>query len=917
VLHPADKTNMGPIISESRIPIALVLSLMFSALIGTDRSAGAETRHHASSTPASALAKRVIKLFDFNERPLGNLEPTPMYWQKVTAPGFPHYVNGAIDEAEGKPAPCFRLKLNGGNLGYRFAVPRVSAFPGSDHKIVAYVKTGNLRQARGYLEAFYMDRFGKVLSDTVRYSRVIGPNKAEQPQWRVVEMELPFTNPQGRFIGLGVFLVQQNNLPEQLAPTVKTWRTDIDAQMCVDDLTVLRLPQCRLKLPADKVLYHSGEPIVVQVTVADPLPDDLEARIIIQDLTGEIVKTLNHPVAILPSLNAVLQGKAEPPTLIDRHVGSLLPGAYRVRLQVLADNKVIIARSRRIAVLDKTAPLVNRENQFGLDLRSEANLKAKKITDLVTRSRASWAIVPIWRSDMSRTPGQADYGPGDLLAVKLNRQGVSVIGAYIDTPATLAEKTGLLNPSVWDLFSSDRKIWGPELSLVLSRHADRIEEWVLGRANSVWQVPDGRVSEILPRLRAEFSQFQDQFLLVPVWPAMIDLPQTIPADGYLVQIPRELVAQGYEDYFRSWSHWPGRARFVLPRPELDRFDLPTALTDFAKRIIYTKRCGFDRLAVGPLWEPANHQVGKVKTLEPTADFVVYANLIRRLGGLKYVGDVQLTDHVRGGIFSGHQRAVLVLMEHKGGKLTSSVMLGTNLTAYDLWGRSLPVTMNRTKWAIDYKPITFIEGIQGDLAKFIASVRFEPGSLASRFGTHRLRLVFDNVFAQTISGEARVYPARNWHFDPPGGRFVTGPGRKFALPMKLRYPSNESIGRKLIPVRFDLETRRRVRLSLLVPLNIELSDLKMRVLWFVRNGRLVVTQQVRNTGRDWMDLSSFLIAPDRPRMERHIRRLGPDQMVVKEYDLGPWKDLFGRMIRVGLRQERGPGDRLVNKVIRLE
>lgn len=866
------------------------------------------------SAHAAVLTRRVVKAFDFNERPLGNLEELPMHWEKVTATGFPHYVNGELDETEGRPAPCFRLTLDGGNLGYRYIAQKIPAFPGSDHKIIAYVKTVGLRHARGYLEAFYMDRFGNVLGQTTRFSEVIEPATSSDPTWRHVEIELPFVNPDGRYIGLGIFLVQEDRLPAGLAAAGASFRKDVTATMYVDDVAVLRLPRCRLKLSGDKTLYTTGEKIVLQGTVADPVPQDLAAAITLEDVaTGQRV-TFAHPVRTLPPLLEILRGEQQLPLFTDHTLEPLPSGTYRAFLHVLSRNEVIITRRSQFAVVEPLRPTRGRaEGRFGIDLSARRGRDVDQLTTFLKRLGASWAIVPIWQSQTRINSDQFGQSLGDLTAIQLNRAGITVVGAYMATPEDLVPKTGLLNPSIWDLFSLDRDRWGSELALVLSRHADRIDHWMLGRQSNCWDAPYPYMNKVLAELDREFGQFQGQFQLMPAWPAMVTPRRNTGADAYVTWLPTELVWQGYEDYFAMWSALHDRLWTVMPRPELDRFERDAALLDFCRRVITAKRLGCDRIGVSELWSAKASPEGT--TLEPAIEFAVYANLIRRLAGLTYAGQVRITDDLNGWLFADTRRAVLVLLRHKDGTLSSRVTLGRDLSAYDMWGRDLPLTVRDDGWALNFKRLAFVEGIDPDLARFVASVRFEPPVLTSRMGWHRLQLVFDNPFAQSISGQVRVVMGQNWRFDPPGGRFAVTGGRAFALPMKVRYPSNEPIGTKMVSARFTLEARRQVRLNLLVPLELSLPDLKMRVWSYQRHGRLIVSQEIRNTGREWADLRAYLIAPDRPRMERMIRRLGPGQTAIKEYVVGPWQELFGRSVRVGFRDVRG--NRLVNRLIKLE
>lgn len=906
------RVNLGAVSA----PVVLCFALSVWAASPDEVSVRAAGDGLRFSMDAAKRSNRVVKYFDFDEVPLGNLESKPMYWEKITGPGFPPYVNGELDETVGTPPPCFRLQLDGANLAYRFTELRIPAHPGSDHKVQASVRMDNATYSRGYVEAFYMDRFGTILESTRHRSRLVGPPRppANPTAWQQIEIELPYTDARGRFIGMTVNLMQSDRLPDDTSHTARSYRKDIRATMYIDDLVVLRLPTCRLRLMKDRALYDAGEEVIVQAVVADPVPDDLTARLTVTDLASGKTTTMKHPVLTLPSLSAILHGDADSPLLTKHVLGKLPVGSYRIVLDVLSARETIITRQCQVAVVEPVQSQYGRAvGQFGVDLSATSPRNLVELTKYVESLGAAWALVPLWRDDMKVMEFALGQTVGDKMAIHLNRAGVSVLGNFRSTPSDLAPKTRLFSPSIWDMFAQKPEVWSTELSLVLSRHADRIDHWVFGQVNDCWQMPYPDMPRVFKNLQTEISHFQGQYSLVPAWPSMVDPKQYPDVDAYVTWLPDELLAQSYEDYYRIWSQRRERVWVVLPLPDLQHFELQRELQEFCSRVITSKRLGFNQLAVPALWQEKPTPEGPV--LEPIVEYPIYANLVRQLAGMDYVGDVQLSETVSAMLFGGTNRATLVLLNQPGDELISDVTLGDELTASDMWGRPIPVTQSGESWRIKLSPIIFIQGVDGDLARFVASVRFNPMVLQSRLGWHQAELVFSNPFSQGISGQARVSLGQNWKFDPPGGRFATSGSRPFAIPIKIRFPGNEPVGRKMVSVRFTIEAKRMMKLNLLVPLELTLGDLDMRVLWFLRGGKLIVQQEIVNTGATSADLYAYLVAPNRPRMERVIQQLGPGQRSIKEYNLGSWQTLFGQSIRVGFRDVRG--DRIVNKLITLQ
>jgi len=889
---------------------AAVVSILF--LLVAEPIPGLSATTRPTTTTSAAFARRVVKIFDFDEKHLGNLEDLPMNWDKVTLSGFPHYVNGKIDDAVGNPKPSFKFQLNGGNIGYVFSERLIPAFPGSDHKILACVKTQNLRHARGYLQAFYMDRFGKLLPETIVYSALIAPADPGDPEWQTVTMELPYTNSEGRFIGIGIFLVQQDQLPRLFSSPVKSYRKDIDAALWVDQITVLRLPKARFGLVKNTTLYNSSEDMVIAAAVADSKIDDLSARIILDDLASGRARTIEHPVAVLPPLEAILRGQAPDPRLVTHNMGHLQPGLYKVSLQVLSDSEIIIDKNVKIAVL-QPKKTVTEISDFGLDISELPIGQPRIIADFAEKLKPAWIVLPIWRKDLIVSRTSAEPSPADQMILAINHKGISIIGALMDVPEELVERTNIINPNIWDFFAGKSQWWLPELSIVLSRHADRIDHWVFGKPSDGWHAPDSRINGVLKNLKKEFTQFQGQFTLITSWPSLVANPKDTPGDGFFMQIPPELVPGSFKDYFKPWQQVRENLWVVLGGQDLNEYQLQPAMVDFVNRFIQAKCNRVRLMATRDLWTTSSPIAPG--GYEPNAYFVAYSNLVDRLGGLDYLGKMQIDAERSGLLFCSSERAVLVLADGRKMDYQGIVCLGEQPRAYDLWGRELPIRTGLKGLEIPYRPIVFIDGIDSELAKFVAAIQFDPSTISSKFGTHQAKLLFKNTFSQGISGMVRMQGPAFWQFDPSGTRFALPAGKEFTLPTKIRYPGNESVGQKSINLKFELEARKPITLNLTLPLYLGACDLDMRVLWFLRGEELVVCQEVLNNGTTWTDLIAFMICPDKPRMERQIRRLGPGQTAVKEYSLGPWKQMFGKTIRVGFREVRG--NRLVNEVITLE
>src|SRR5213592_3428386 len=125
----------------------------------------------ASAQPAEV--NRVLRMFDFEERRLGNAEDLPMNWNKAEGPGLPHYVNGRITTDRSRSGKySFRFDLNGGSLVYRYDAGRIKVQPGAHYRVEGYVQTTPLANARARLSAYLVDQDGAPIAASICHSEL-------------------------------------------------------------------------------------------------------------------------------------------------------------------------------------------------------------------------------------------------------------------------------------------------------------------------------------------------------------------------------------------------------------------------------------------------------------------------------------------------------------------------------------------------------------------------------------------------------------------------------------------------------------------------------------------------------------------------------------------------------------------------
>jgi hypothetical protein len=225
---------------------------------------------------------------------------------------------------------------------------------------------------------------------------------------------------------------------------------------------------------------------------------------------------------------------------------------------------------------------------------------------------------------------------------------------------------------------------------------------------------------------------------------------------------------------------------------------------------------------------------------------------------------------------------------------------------------------------------FIEGIDVELVRLIASVKMTPGFLPATTQRKDLLVEFDNPWPTAISGEITIVEPmgggvssdgldRSWKIVPRVMRFAVKPGEHASLPVSVAFGGLEEAGRRDFVFSMDLSGEQRVKgIKIRTPVSIGLKHLKLDLsasLSPTTSGPDVVVEvQVTNVGETAVDLELTAFAPKRPRASATVGSLQPGQQSVRRFVFpGAAAALTGQKVLVSVTEPEG-GSRLNSSVV---
>ena len=844
---------------------------------------------------------RLVKYFDFNERPLGNLEPIPMHWQPVRVAGFPHYVTGGFDFKTGHTAaPSFRLDLSGRSVAYRYVGPDIPTRPNSDYLVTAYLRTEGLARSHAFISAVFLDEKGNMLHETEKFSRLIKQHSTGA-QWRRVDILLPGgvgAVDMAFRIGLGVWLVQDTLMvPGPLAPRYIKLE-DVEGSAWFDDLSIYRLPRAALETTEPGNVFEHDVTPVLRTLVTDSDGSDLSAVLQVRSADEREVLSTSVPIPI--SLEASFETVELP---------RLAPGLYHASLDVSVLGVSLARRELAFARLGpRIRPYDVRGTHFGVVLE-EGSHDGWAADERLLRLLSPAAVkVPFWGH--SRSTSSDRIAPSlDAMIKRLAADRFELIAVLTRPPHGLATSFAPSRRTLLDVFNAPPEQWEADLYGLLARYSDLVGVWQIGGELHAEIYNDPRLAATLDIVRDAIRNLQTRpMLAVPAGTHLFAGDMDVPADAVSLGIESDVVPDMIPEYIKAYRSDRGRAlwAYVVPQ-EVRSHNRLARLADFAKRLVFCRQAGADTVFLRQPWK--TRWEGETLVTEPTEDYVVAGALIDLLAGSTAIGPVFVAPNVTAYGFTRRNKATLVLWNNASPDhpIEHALNLPGATRAIDILGRQSVLKTNDDGAALVSTNIapTFIDGIEAWFVEFRSKVRLEPYRMITSHPVHEHTLIMTNPRDDPISGEVVITGPESWNIFPNRFGCSLKPHEVFKKRLGISFPNSEPAGEKQLHARITLDAGKPYHLDITLPLRLGLEDVEVYVMTNIDGDALVLRHSVTNRAEQAMSFRSMATVPGRSRQYRTIPNILPGQTITKKYRLANGARLSGRKIRMTLVQIGGP------------
>ncbi len=863
---------------------------------------------------------RIVREFDFDERPLGNFEDTPMRWERLRGLGLPAFARAVLDDEVGYGAPpSFRLGIETGNVAFEYAVNDLTVVPQSQYLLVGHIRAVGLAHSRAFLAAYLVDRLGERIPGSERVSDLVHSTGADVEPWQRVSLELTTDAPTAYALRIQVWLLQSYVWRPvsggELDPII---RRDVHADAWFDDLRVFRLPRARLSFSNPGGLIAPGAEEEFRLEVSATTTQQLSADLTLTDADGVVVHQQQIPIPDARQVGAR-------PDVSHRHGGarladdapsvsqlasfaveararvpSLPAGMYEARVRLRGADDALLDRRMRIAVLPDLGPPPDRLPRYGVNLGRWPALGTSDGAQALVLHLGCGSVkigVEAVSSEQAQRINE-DLAEVSRLVGVLSEARVDPV-AVILPPADAGPDSAATSRYV-----RETPAWRERFGPVFAHFGGLLPAWQLGAESSELADSKSWDGALLEDLRRYMLRYVSLPRLVVPRDALEDVPDS-EFDASILA-PASVPARGLPALLDFMLQDPGGGRrwLAIETPPEGELTPRWRAIDAARRIILASALADDRVFVDAPFEHATF--GGEGAWQPTELYIPLRTVFHMLNGMRCVRALQPEPSTVALLFRGTGDACLVIWTWRAEPLSNPVelYLGENARATDLFGAPVELELDRGPTRVLARPVPiFIRGVDSELTELQSSYTFEPRHVEASADGEQPTLTFENPYDTPLQGEIRVTPPSAWSVEPTAIRFSLAPGQRFQQPMQFRPPPREVAGDYEVRMEFRLDAPTPARLTFREPVSLGLSGIRADTHAYWQGGDLVVEQQIRNLTQKALSFLAYCEAPGRARAERMFIDIQPGEAQTQFYLYKDAADLRGSILQAGLEEVR--------------
>lgn len=666
----------------------------------------------------------------------------------------------------------------------------------------------------------------------------------------------------------------------------------------IDNIRINRIPRLELTVDAKLHVARVGQAFTLSCSAVGisgnyPNPsvrmqilDELDNVIREESIALERIKPITAPAQIAspktktnhyvsadstqqPASLNVFDGLANWTTHIDA------PGYYHARVYLGEIDGQHSDREIPLVVIDEL--VTEAASPFGWALPAGlSSEQIRAIPQLVRTYGAGRIKIPIWL-DASIDADKIDQLA--WLIERLQSQKLICVGVIDQPPASqrkhFDDDQGQL--PITTIFQNS-KTWEPLIEPILTRMSMKLNWFQLGSDDAHNFMANPQLNKAIADIKQKMQPYSQELQIAIAWSWLNGLPQNEPLAWHALQLSSQpqLTAEELEYYSISQAH-NGSIRWCsLNFLSADKYTLIDRVRDLVERLTILKKSGISAAFVP---RPMDPNVGLFNAdFEPQAMSVPWRTLSQHIGPAAYVGNINLSHGSTNHIFENENEGVMLAWKEL--PTVEQLYLGDNITAIDMWGRSLPVKVKQSargqaEQCIEVGPWpTLIRGVDLRVAKFRMQFNLKATNLLSVIGREQsLPIQLTNTFGQAIRGKMELVAPTLLQNGIASMPLILSKGQTVEKELPLHVRSDASAGKHDVRFDFELNSDKTYHFSTYRTLSLGFDDIEMD--WQVvksSDTQLVLRLEITNRAERETTFNCKFFPPPFPYQHFQIERV---------------------------------------------
>jgi hypothetical protein len=695
-----------------------------------------------------------------------------------------------------------------------------------------------------------------------------------------------------------------------------------------DAVRVYRTPRLSLSVNKPLAVYKNGEEVVARCTASGMTSDQSSIELILIDHNGQqvdsakklFVRTESQTPRFISKIESEARtpGKSRWEGSCEWRIPNLEPGYYEISTKLAKGKSGVFELDEQFVVLPNDT-MRKPDVRFGWTMSTRSNnllehMETGLLIELLRLAQVGRVKLPIWYDSQDAKAAKAATDRVD----KIQLVGINCVGVIATPPPSLQKLFIRLIPGETSTALEDSLLVQSFLEPVMQQMCIRISDFQVGWDHEADIVSNPRLRPAMNSIQSFARRYGQETQIVASRNPLYIATKDAAIDRWQLTSSQPPTASEIERQLRKEPDDSLREPWLNLTPiNASTYSLRARVQDLVSRMIRIATIT-STSTTGWIANPSDPAVGMLDVDGgPREMFLPFRSTVAALAGMRHIGSLPVpslgVNHL---ITNGDQARLIVWSERL---ISAQLYLGENVTARDVWGRTVEVQSVDTtngpeqRLVIDKWPI-IIDGIDIRVARWRMGISIEDSRIDPLVGqTQDMKIRFANPFAEPISGQITVM-AKSLLVEKRRSSFELEGNSNNSINATLQLRPDANTASAPIQLKFTMQGDRPVSFVVDQEMQIGTSDFDFETRYEIdANNRLTLTLHAINHQSIPLNFDCILHIPNRPRERMQIA--GLKDRITKTIVLEDAASLIGETL--SLRCAQIATNRVLNYRIEIE